>query len=503
LIGARSPRFQARTIAVTLSRRPFALHRQPSLGLLFGASLAGYLLVSRWFPLRPYHDQFPLQDIRSLAPSPNQAVAYACLLLVLFACYGLAYRRIGGIPAQQQPLFLFVLPLLFSLPLIFTYPYNATDLYRYYLGGRISAVYGQSPLSVPPGAFAGDPLMALAGEWIDESSPYGPVWEAVAAVLVWAGSDNLFLGMVLLKAFTAAIHLGIGLLIWQLLAKQKTATRTARTLLWTWNPALWLIFVANGHNDVLMLFWLLLGVWLQQRGRPAAGLIVMTLSPLSKAIGLLPLPFLWLATWRSLPGLRERLQTFSLAAGGSLLLAAVTFWPFGSPLTLLLRLQAEAGQGGGFSPLVLLILMGRRLGWPVAIQPLTTAATLLFVAAALWLLWLAARDRAPWRGVAGIFALYLAQALRFRIWYTAWLLPWLLLDTGPAGEDKLGFRLRAGLIFLLTGQLSPLIYGHVRVFLMGGDQVMAHLLGVPFTFVLPLLVAWAANRYSATGRESR
>jgi hypothetical protein len=486
-----------------LSTRNPAHNRHLSLYLLFGASLAGYWLLSGWFPLKPHHNRLPLQDIRSLAPSLEQALAYALLLLALFACYGLAYRRIGRVPQKQLPLFLFLLPLLLSLPLLLAYPYNATDLYRYYLGGRISIVYGQSPLTVPPAAFPEDSLMLLADEWIDDTSPYGPVWEMAAAAVVFVARENLLWGLILLKAFTAAVHLAVGVLIWHLLKAQSPATRAARTLLWTWNPALLLIFVANGHNDALMLFWLLLGAWLQQRGRPAAGLIVMALSPLSKAIGLLPLPIFWLATWYRLPHWRERLWTFALAGSGSLVVAALAFWPFGSPLALLWRLQEEAGHGGGFSPPVLFILLARQLGWNVGVRPVSVAATALFGAAALWLLWRTWHGRAPWRGSADIFAAYLAQALRFRIWYTAWLLPWLLLDVDETRPHRIDFRLWAGLLFLLAGQLSPLIYGHVRVYLLGRDQVLAHLIGVPFTFFLPLLLAWLITRYSARSSESR
>jgi hypothetical protein len=480
-----------------------ALNRQLSLYLLFGASLAGYVLLSWWFPLTRDYDRLPLQDIRSLAPSLLEALAYALLLLALFACYGLAYRRIGRIPQKQLPIFLFLLPLLLSLPLILTYPYNATDLFRYYLGGRITVVHGQSPLAVPPAAFTEDPFMLLADEWSADTSPYGPVWEMAAAAFVFVARDNLFLGLILLKAFTTALHLAVGLLIWKLLPAQNPATRAARTLLWTWNPALLLIFVANGHNDVLMLFWLLLGAWLQRRGRPAAGLIVMALSPLSKAIGLLPLPIFWLATWHRLPHRRERLWTYALAGSGSLLVTVLAFWPFGSPLALLWRLQEEAGQGGGFSPLVLLILLGRQLGWNLSLQPVSMVATVLFGTAALWLLWLTWRGRAPWHGSADILAAYLAQALRFRIWYTAWLLPWLLLDVDRARPGRVGFRLWAALFFLLTAQLSPLIYGHVRVYLLGRDQVLAHLIGVPFTFLLPILLAWLITHYSGHRSDSR
>jgi hypothetical protein len=69
-----------------------------------------------------------------------------------------------------------------------------------------------------------------------------------------------------------------------------------------------------------------------------------------------------------------------------------------------------------------------------------------------------------------------------------------LLDAGgetPGSPEAglSGYRLRAGLWFLLTSQLSVVIYGHLRVYALGGDQTAAHLIGVPFTFILPWLLA--------------
>jgi hypothetical protein len=55
--------------------------------------------------------------------------------------------------------------------------------------------------------------------------------------------------------------------------------------------------------------------------------------------------------------------------------------------------------------------------------------------------------------------------------------------------SPLSHHLQAGLLFLLTTQLSVLIYGHLRVYALGGDHFPAHLIGVPFTFGLPLLLA--------------
>jgi len=49
---------------------------------------------------------------------------------------------------------------------------------------------------------------------------------------------------------------------------------------------------------------------------------------------------------------------------------------------------------------------------------------------------------------------------------------------------------------LLTTQLSVLIYGHARVYLLGGSQFAAHLIGAPFVFLLPLILAKIAAPFT-------
>ncbi|MFO7540113.1 MAG: hypothetical protein R6X32_18895, partial [Chloroflexota bacterium] len=98
-------------------------------------------------------------------------------------------------------------------------------------------------------------------------------------------------------------------------------------------------------------------------------------------------------------------------------------------------------------------------------------------------LWWGFADKRPSiRGSADIFTAYLWHAFSFRLWYAAWAFPWLLLD------DRSYWR-RVGFWFLLTTQLSVLIYGHLRFYALGGSLVWSHLIGVSFTFGLPLLLA--------------
>ncbi len=476
----------------------FLSKQQRPFWLLFVVSLAGYWLARFWFPLRPYFDQVPLSDIRTFAPSLLYGLAYAVWLSVLYGLYWLAYRTV-----RRAAISLWLIlgtAVLLAIPLLQTYPINANDVYRYVIRGRISSVYDQNPFAVPPNAIADDPFLPLAGEWAGTTSPYGPIWELTAKAVTAVSQDNLYLGLILFKGLGLVVHLAIATLIWQSLAAQSAGQRAARTLLWAWNPALLLMFVMDAHNDVLMLFWLLLGWLLARRGKLTMGFIIMLLAPLTKPIGLLPLPFFFLAFWHQMLDSRARLRFLLWSVVGGVTAVTLAFLPFGSPLDLLQRLQSEAAGGVGFSVAALILLAAQAAGVTL-VQGTISGAALFSVSVlaviCLLLLWLAWRKRPSLRSAADIFAAYILTALNFRLWYTTWLFPWLLLDTGKEHRDSQrdredlhsSFRLRAGIWLLLTTQLSVLIYGHLRVYVLGGDYFLAHLIGVPFTFLLPFIFA--------------
>jgi hypothetical protein len=401
-------------------------------------------------------------------------------LLALFLLYGIAVRleRPVSLPA------LLALSAGLALPLLVAYPINATDLYRYVLRGRVASVHGQNPFTTPPDAIADDPYLPLAGEWAGESSPYGPLWEGLAAALTALGRSSLLASLFLFKGVGLAAHLGITAVLWRL----SPAHRHRAARLWAWNPALLLTFVGNGHNDALMLFWLLLGWWVMEEKRPLLGFWIMLLAPLTKPIGLAPLPLFWLAALRDLETGWERGRFAALSAGGGLALALLAFLPFGAPLALAERLLREAAGVGGFSPAALLILLGQRLNAPPPASLVANGGMVLWGLVAIWLAWRVwGNGRSPQRSAADIFLAYLLTAFSFRIWYTSWPLPWLLLD-------EAAWRRRLGLLLVAAAQFSVLIYGHLRVYLLRGDHTVAHLIGVPFTLFLPVLLAhyWPA-----------
>jgi hypothetical protein len=208
--------------------------------------------------------------------------------------------------------------------------------------------------------------------------------------------------------------------------------------------------------------------------------------------------------------LQAKIRFFLITAVSWLSLVWLLFLPFGPPLSLARRLLDEAGSGGEFSFLALFFILARDLGrfqiTAVSIQLATQVAAGLFLVLVVWLFWRAWRGRSPLRGTADIFFGYIVQSFVFRIWYTAWPFPWLLLDTSVSEKINKRFSLKrlrtaegrmyAGFWFLLAAQLSVIIYGRLRASLLSGEHLYAHLIGVPFTFLLPLLLACISWRSS-------
>lgn len=449
--------------------------------------LIGYCVLPLWFPLVPRYRE-GLADVYAFAPSLVGGLAYAGLLLYLFALNWIAAKFSAWNHADGRIILL--LTTLFSLPLLFVYPINANDIFRYFLRGQLVIEYGESPYLVPPSALPDGEFTYLAGEWANAVSPYGPLWEGVDALVVWAMGGNLLASLIVFKLVGLLSVLGIGWLILKLTQIGASPERSIENaILWLWNPAVLYMLVIDAHNDGVVLFWILLGVWVwRQYDAPIVGTLLMLLAPLTKLSGIVPLPFFALAILRSLPTLHARLRYTILSVVGAIGLIFATFLPFGSPLDLFQRLLSEAQGGGGFSPLALIYFVGQVVdGIEIAIGEWVAWGTPLFVVVSGLLLVGVLAGRDALHSSAESYYAYLMTAFKFRIWYTLWLFPFALIS-----ENR--FHRRAAYLLLVTSQLSVIIYAHLRIYLFNGDQAAAHFIGVPFTFLLPLIVAFFGRK---------
>ncbi len=479
--------------------RVISLLRHPA--FLLAASLAGWTLLAFWMPLPP--NRLNPEDVLEFSYSLPDGWLYVGLIGLLHAAYwqlAVLIRRESWRPSLGLIL---ALGLLLALPTLFTYPINATDLFQYALRSRIYVFYGGNPFARLLSEYPAEPLLRLTGEWADSTTPYGPIWEIAAGGLTWLAGDRLLVQLLLFKLLVVAAHLGIGGLIWA--AGDRTpAERRWLAALWSWNPALLLIFGVDGHNDALMLLWLVGGAGVLAQGlrrqRPAwaaAGLLLVFLGGLTKAIGLLALPVFGLHALARLSRPAGRLRLVAFCAAGGAILTFLAFLPFGSPLLLTQRLASEASEGASYSIFALFFLWRLDRGLPLLWDPavaLSVGGLLLLMG---WVLWRTWGGRSPHRTLAEIFWGYILLALNFRIWYAAWSFPFVLLQ-----EKVDRRRIAAAAWFLLAAQWSVFIYGHLREFLLDQNDYQSHLIAVPFVFGVPLLVYWGTgNRERGTGNR--
>lgn len=180
------------------------------------------------------------------------------------------------------------------------------DVFSYILYGRISAVHGANPLITVPGAFPKDPFLVDV-YWRDTRSVYGAVWLLLSGGLVQIGAhlgDTLPVYVLLFKSLGLLTHLGNAVLVWAILGVLAPQRQLVGTLLYAWNPLCLLEFCASGHNDALMLFFLLLAIYFLARGwdLPATGALGLSIA--TKYMPIILVPFYLFLVWRLL--LRER-----------------------------------------------------------------------------------------------------------------------------------------------------------------------------------------------------
>lgn len=299
----------------------------------------------------------------------------------------------------------------------------STDVFSYVAYGRIGAVYGANPYFHGPSAIALDPAYAfIANRWAATPTVYGPLFTALSYLLA---PLSLAWNVLAYKAIAAISSLVIVVVVWKASILRGLNPVRAVVIVGL-NPVILVYGVGGGHNDLLMLAILLIGVYMQLRGnRRTSGALTVAATGVKLTAGVL-LPFIVAhnARGRGTRGLRAILTGVCLAAavGGVL-----SFVFFGSgPIHLLSTLQTVQNTGGVNSvPGFLLTLVG--LGRLSA-----AAGSVLTVAFAVCLVWLVRR---VWRGqldwITGAgwaTAALIVTAGLLVPWYVAWLVPFAALS---------------------------------------------------------------------------
>lgn len=394
--------------------------------------------------------------------------------------------------ASRLKIIVLAFALLFGFTLVWLYPITANDLFRCVLRGRIWAVYGVSPMLSAPDAFPNDPYIAFAGEFGDWVSGYGPLWEILVQVPLRLGATDMVPGAISLKLIGLLSFLTCAVLIgWFATPLQSPSSSLTALAFFAWNPLILMQVPGNGHNDMVFMALMVLGIVLWQRKWWWGAAVALTLATLAKATALLMIPLFGVLLLKGEPTWRRRILKGLGAALTSLVIIYLIYSVLG-PLTEIFQdvwntlttqldplLSSSETLNGlwawltnqlGFAPIStetppgLGAMLTTRRGYAIAsmlrvvlrnLIPNDVAETLprttgqyiflLFYAWLLLQLWRSKLDL-----VAAGFLAYFSQLMlgrTFRLWYPTWLVPLAALHLTPATFWRT-------LLFGLTAELS-------------------------------------------------
>lgn len=461
--------------------------------LLLGTlAVALYAAIVLLFPIYPHALADVTYDLEKLARGRRWAAyVYVGALAAQFVILALAARVA---PRVRRPLPIVVgVGALAGLVLVGLYPVTAIDVFAYVVRGRMAALYGANTLAIAPDQFPGEPLLSFLGEWSTFTSPYGPFWELIGAGVAGSGARGALSGALAFKLLAWVAYLGATLAL-----IPAVRGNAAALLLWAWNPLILLQGPGNGHNDLLMLFFLVVAAaaWLRWQNWMVAALAA-ALAVLVKATAVIFVPLLVIDALRAQPTWGRRLGVLAAmgALGGGLaLLVYLPFWP---PWESLGGLPAHMAVQRTYTPAALARMAAVALGAPgsLAADAVRTAGLAIFALTYAWLAWRLATGRTTLAAAAfwAYFA-YLLAAPGFRIWYAAWPLPFAALahaeGAGTLSARRAWWR---GYLLAATAEFSILMFYLVWRWLLNGqfgpraDWLTMHLLTIPWQFGLPLL----------------
>jgi hypothetical protein len=247
---------------------------------------------------------------------------------ILLGSYARRKKVDGGVRLRTVSIVI----MLWSVPIVLGPPLLSNDVYSYAAQGELAS-RGYDPTKWGPIALGGGPFLRAADDiWHHNPSPYGPVWNKLAAgVVTVTGHDpaNAVWG------FRVVIALSVLVCGWALarLARELGADPAFALVMGVGNPLMLLHILGGIHNDGLMLALLLVGLVLARRRHRGLALFVITAAAAVKlpaAAGLVYLGWNW----------RDELDTRAKR-----LLGAVVAGVVGMILIVWLSVEVRMGMG--------------------------------------------------------------------------------------------------------------------------------------------------------------
>jgi len=190
---------------------------------------------------------------------PTSAIIFSTLLALLFILY-LFFLYLSKKNKIQIKNLKFLTFFTFVF-LVFSYNSFSYDIFNYIFDAKIVTFYHQNPYLHKALDFPNDPMLSFM-RWTHRVYPYGPAWLLLTVPLSFLGI-NLFLPtFFLFKLLMGLSYLGVCVLIYKISEILFPENKIINTVFWAFNPLVIIESLISAHNDVPMIFFALLSMYL-------------------------------------------------------------------------------------------------------------------------------------------------------------------------------------------------------------------------------------------------
>jgi len=229
------------------------------------------------------------------------------LYLFVTGCIFVAYRQVLSMCSRGElvgraRLCAVAIPCVLSVLLVVWTPSLSEDVFSYMAHGFLGVIPGSNPLLRPADAAAHTaigPSLAAFG-WHGEIgiTPYGIVWTQIEVTIMKLSGIDVPTALILLKSVVAAASLATAFFIWVFLGAVRPSCQLFGTLAYLWNPLILAEFAGEGHNDAVMVLFVVAGLAACATRRPTASMIAQLLGFLTKYVSILFFPAQLIYLWR-------------------------------------------------------------------------------------------------------------------------------------------------------------------------------------------------------------
>ncbi len=218
----------------------------------------------------------------------NTAI-YLLLFFILFFCYFYILKNIRKIFKSSKSLFVFILliGILFSIII----PTTSLDVFSYIGNGWVDSNYKQNPYYVSVQEVMNENgVTEMTGKvakcWRDEPVVYGPVWSFICKILTSFSFGKLLNALYIFKMTSLIVFLASSVLIYKITKKKFFVG------LFALNPFILFEFLSNVHNDIFLVFFVLLAIYfVKNRKNIYLAVASIALATGIKYLSILLLPF--------------------------------------------------------------------------------------------------------------------------------------------------------------------------------------------------------------------